>query len=342
MKLTDTEGTNADLGTFKPTDLFGGSVAYTDDDRYDSAAIDRGDGVVDEDDEGETRIAVDEPKADEPKVDEPKVDEPKADEPKADEPKADEPKADESKAEEHEPGSMIPRARLNKEIEKRRQLEQQLREVTAAAKVKPIEVAKPEIDKDKFAEMFTAGLEGRTDDALGIFAELMQASAQGIARSVETAAPVMVADTLEQREINAELATVANELTAEYAELDDSGDAFDQDALDEVCAIRDSLIDARGLRPADALRRAAKLVMTERGYAPRSAAKTAAPAPAKPKAIDVPRKAELAAAQPPAPMVPGTNRASVKAALDVHSMTDAEYDALDAQSRARLRGDIVD
>ena len=339
MKLTDTEGTNADLGTFKPTDLFGGSLAYTDDPRYDNAATDRGDGEVADDDVAETRIAVDEPKTDEPKADEPAAEEPKADEPAAEESKADEPKADE-----HEPGSMIPRSRLNKEIEKRRQLEQQLREATASAKVKPVEVAKPEIDKARFAEFFNAGLEGRTDDALSIFAELMQTTGQGIATSVASAAPNMVVETLEQREINAELGAVAGEMVTEYAALDDSGDAFDQDALDEVCAVRDSLIAARGLRPADALRRAAKMVMADRGYAPRASAQSApaAPAPATPRPIDVARKTELAAAQPPSPSVPGTNRASVKAALDVHSMTDAEYDSLDAQSRARLRGDIVD
>lgn len=240
----------------------------------------------------------------------------------------------------------IPRERLNKEIEKRKAVEQRLRELEASAKTeqKPDNVDKPaapefKIDPERFQKMQDAMVDGETADAMGIFQELLTGAVTSATELVRTQTKEELLGEINTREANKELSKVSSELMESYPELDSSSDTYDDTLVEEVVELRDIYLD-RGKSPGEALRRAVKLVADENSLEDRKAVAAKEPEPKpKPKTKrDIAGKVKLAEKE--RGKLRGDSAVN-KDVLDISKLTDAQFDRLSPEAKAKARGDIL-
>ncbi|NRA62553.1 MAG: hypothetical protein HRU25_16965 [Psychrobium sp.] len=116
-----------------------------------------------------------------------------------------------------------------------------------------------EFTKADFQEMSDAILDGDTNKAFELMQKMQNAGAQkeslsrdDIRREIKNDAGQKV------------LETTAAKLAKQFPHLDSGSDSFDQEAIDEVVAIRDLHVK-RGLTPAKALEKAVKMSNNDRG-----------------------------------------------------------------------------
>jgi uncharacterized coiled-coil protein SlyX len=236
---------------------------------------------------------------------------------------------------------MVPRQRLNKEIQKRQQLEARIRDLETQSAVPPAaapapvkEAVKP--NAEAIGTMFSAVLDGDEAKAQTTLEQILtefgdRVVTQALAQSKDVAEGTYSRN----QELN-ELRTAAAEVTEQYPEFDQNSAEVDMGLTEEVLALRDSLID-RGEKPAAALRRAAKLVALENGITARGKADLAKP-PVQSKPKDVAKQIAKATQTPGRLKGEGAKNKEVK--LDIMKLSDDQFGKLSRDALAKARGDF--
>lgn len=162
-----------------------------------------------------------------------------------------------------EKGPVIPKARLDQELRKRRvaeqraqELEQEIanmrREQAEAARPKPITA---EQIKAKMAEANEALIAGDTSRAAELQAELLGA----IAAPVERAAPAAERDLVAEVEARMEFKATLEAVNERFPELDENSELFNEELSQEAVDLQRSYM-GRGFTLAEATRKAAEAV----------------------------------------------------------------------------------
>jgi len=230
----------------------------------------------------------------------------------------------------------IPRARLNQEIEKRRALEARIAELESE-KQKPAQQSQEqpaqEYDfKEAKKRLRQAQYEGDEELADRIEEELQAATEAKVARIAEERAQQLY----EKRIADAEAAkaktaveSVVSDAYAKYPFLDIEGDEANQDAIDEVVALRDLYI-GRGSSPAEAITKAVEKVGPR--YAPQQ------PAEQKPKPkVNIEEGMRRESRIPPRG---GVGERAKEGTVEIKSIEDLE--GMSAADIRRARGDYPD
>lgn len=326
--FTDDRGTN----------LFGGDTSWGDE--LDLGGVDKGDEFVPTDDdvtETETEVEADA-----------EVDTEVEAEPETEHEAEVEDDGTDTDVEEEAPAKgkkdsnpMVPRQRLNKEIQKRQQLEARIRDLETQSAVPPAaapapvkEAVKP--NAEAIGTMFSAVLDGDEAKAQTTLEQILtefgdRVVTQALAQSKDVAEGTYSRN----QELN-ELRTAAAEVTEQYPEFDQNSAEVDMGLTEEVLALRDSLID-RGEKPAAALRRAAKLVALENGITARGKADLAKP-PVQSKPKDVAKQIVKATQTPGRLKGEGAKNKEVK--LDIMKLSDEQFGKLSRDALAKARGDF--
>lgn len=229
----------------------------------------------------------------------------------------------------------VPKNRLDAEIAKRRELEARIAELEGR-NAPDLPVVNGISDLVDPKAMFDKVLDGDLDAAGSAFTQAMQAVADATAASVAERLTPRIDQAPQVTKDQMELDAKANELVTTYKVLDPQSDMFDETLQNEVLDLRDMYI-GKGYRPAAALDKAAKMLMTSEGI---EAAKEAN-APPKPRTLE--RRIAAAGAQAASTAQPPVTEASSveEAPFDIESMTEADLDRLSAEQLARLRGDFL-
>jgi hypothetical protein len=262
-----------------------------------------------------------------------------------------EPESEPEPEPEPEPEKTVPIARLNKEIGKKQALEERLQQMEATLQqqqqqqvVEPQEVT---IDPATFSKMSEALLDGKSEDAMTLFADMMKsvastAAQNAVSESQQYAQKVSQVNLAQSTQAEL-LQQTAHEMVNRYSVLDDQSTEFNADLLEKVIDLRDDLIGSGRFHPHVALERAAALVMMESGVSatlePSVAPQPIQTAPAT-KKVDIAAKVAKAAQQPS--RIGGETASGGEAKkLDVGGMTDSEFDSLTADELRRMRGDFI-
>lgn len=240
----------------------------------------------------------------------------------------------------------VPYSRLQKAIQKRKELEAQLAAIKAQ---QDEEYVTPDvdvkfdvtIDDTKFKSMTNALLEGDSATAQQMFAEMLstnvnaaaKAAAQAASRQAYDSARAEAENSFQMRQTLMEAQDAADIVKAEYEVFDDTSELFDKDIFEEAIQIRNGLMNA-GYSVGEAITKAAEFTARNHGFEPKSASKPQAPKVKKP---DVKAKMQQAAKNPP--KVGGEPAATVD--IDPLNMTMEEFENMDPKEIARLRGDYV-
>ena len=234
----------------------------------------------------------------------------------------------------------VPRDRLNKEIQKRRELESRLMELESrilsneptpeTEKKSPIEG----VTKDQFSEMQEAMIEGETDQAFGLFRKMLESAVSGARDEARSEARVE----LETNRIQQELTTKANELSVRFPELDYQSDLADETLIGEVVELRDINM-SRGLTAAEALEKAVKYVAFENELKDRKS---------KPKSIaSVPRTKQtvqdkIKLSEKEQGRLKGTSARHRAEVVDISKLSEDAFNNLSEEAKARARGDFLE
>lgn len=261
-----------------------------------------------------------------------------------------EPEAEPEAPEQGKKQPVIPKARLDQALRKQRaaeqralEAEQALAELRAAqaqaAAPKPIS---PEEIKAKMAEANEALVAGDTAKAAELQAELMAA----IAHKPEAQAPQAPGevDLAAQVEERIEFKATLKEVYSRFPELDENGEAFDEELAAESVDLQRSYM-ARGYTLAEATRKAAEAVAKLHDLEDR----TAPPAAAAPDARREAAKTEQAAksrakiekATRAAPPLGGRSDKGDEVTFDIRTASVEEFMALPESVRERLLGNAL-
>lgn len=235
----------------------------------------------------------------------------------------------------------IPKARFDEVNEERKRLRAEVERLRAEMQTRPPEAppepVTPAYDfESKEKEYMEAVLDGDTDKALALRREIRQAEFDTIQAQVQKAVPRAdeAATVVQQRMANE---SALKEVNTAFPVFDPNSEAYDVDLTEEAVAIARGFIEYRGMDFPSAIRKAADQVARLNGINRAGATPTAQPKPvADPKAVQ--QKLQQAARQPPTTPV---NSIPDEDSVDVASMSDEEFMALPAKTRARLRGDFV-
>jgi|TARA_R100000081_G_scaffold56107_1_gene27554 hypothetical protein len=235
---------------------------------------------------------------------------------------------------------MVPKSRLDEVLAKQKALQKQLDEARAAnAAVKEKQKAPEEYDFDKKElEYQEFVLDGEAEKAAALRREIRAAERAQVAYELKEE---MTQTVQQDREFNA-LQQAAAAMEEAYPMFSKDSDQFDEALTNEVVELRNAFI-ANGANVVDALGKAVRYVVADKGLDAETTSLGTAPTPvdevAK-KRAQVNKKLKAASAQPPE--LPGESAADHgDSAINVESMTEDEFDALPAATLARLRGDIV-
>ena len=218
----------------------------------------------------------------------------------------------------------------------------------AQARIKELEARQVKPDADQLSEDDQAALnydfekaetdyqqallDGDTDKATQLRRDI-RANERRVAR-------VEAVDAVRRQQAKVEVEEARVELEATYDEFNPKSEGFSQELTSEVLAIYQGLLNRYS--PGAALRKAAHTVAVMNGLTGLADDLQEAPAPQKPaapaaKKTDVKAKAKAANQQPPQL---GGNANKSEKAYDINQMSEDEFDALPAATKARLRGDI--
>lgn len=242
----------------------------------------------------------------------------------------------------------IPKSRLEREAEKRRELEAannrlqaQMRELQQRLESnKQPDAPKIELDEattGRAQELFQAIGDENLDEASKIFQEIIRSTAETAARSAVQDIDGKIEQGASRHTTKLTVGQTIEELKATYPVLDDNADEYDSERVEETLVFQDMFIN-KGFDPATALRKAAEKVM---GYSQPAQPQQAGSAPVPPPKKASPKKvAEAANAQPPR-----TDGTSTKAAESdtpsIASMSLEDFEKLTASELAKIRGDFL-
>jgi|GEM_PF-6738160 len=335
------------------------------DDDIDFSTLDKGDEIVDETPEELDTEEPEEPEA--PPKEKVESEKSKKTEQTADEeeePESDVKATDDDETEEDplENVTKIPVGRLNKEIERRkeqerinrdmqaqlemlrRQMQQQDQQPKQEPKQQPQGKNPEEIDaeleatlKDTFDELLDGGDPAK---AAKVMAKAIADARIAAAETASVKAVENVSTQSKQQQAELELQQTAERLTKEYPVLDISNkDVFNPDIFDEVIEARDGYIATGRYSYAEALDKAATVILRGYGVKPSTQA-TQTQEPAKPPAskTSIKEKIDAASKQPPI----NKGRATTEREFTpVAELPDEEFAKLSPEDLARARGDIV-
>lgn len=233
-----------------------------------------------------------------------------------------------------DPEPRIPLARFNEVNERLR--EERAARLEMEARLRALETPKPPAFDPAQAERdyLDALAEGDKDRASTAWAKIRAHER----RAQEEAIAARMTAELEKHRAQTALEMTAEALTEKYPFLDPAHETADEKAIAEVVEWRDYYHLARKMPLHAALKEAVKRVVP---------AYTKAPVTTIAGGIDRTQTQRLANAKAAAQMPPSTGQAGIgeratrAARVDVGKMTDAEFDALPAAERAKLRGDAA-
>ena len=225
---------------------------------------------------------------------------------------------------------MIPKSRFDQVLEKQKALQKRLDEALAP-KIEDVKEA-PEFDfVAKEQQYQTLLLEGETEQATKVRAEIRDAERQQMMFEVQT----KMGQTVTQNQEMVDLQTKATQLEAIYPELNQADPNFNQDKTNEVLELRDAYM-VQGYTGADALQKSVDLLMGKRPVADTEEVQAAKKIITKKQVANNTKKLEAAEKQPPA--MKGKNKVDAK--VDINNMSIDEFDALPAETLRRMRGDF--
>ncbi|SMB81414.1 hypothetical protein SAMN05660772_01841 [Pasteurella testudinis DSM 23072] len=239
----------------------------------------------------------------------------------------------------------VPYDRFKKEVQKRKQLEEELTrlraEQTLAADVNVD--FEYQVDAGKFKAMNDAMVDGNVEQANALFNEMLTTGMQNAANAAARAAVQNAYETarneaeqsVQARSIMSEAQQAADIVMSEYDVFNDQTESFDEAIFSEAVRVRDGLMQT-GMSVGEAILEAAEMVSAKHGIK----AKSLTEVEKKPavKAPNVKAKLEQAAKVPPKV---GGERHDSKPEIDIFNMSEEEFDALDPKELARLRGDYL-
>jgi len=240
-------------------------------------------------------------------------------------------------SEPEETSKVIPQSRFNEvnqrykeEREARLKLEEDLARLKGQQAPPEAGDEAPPVDLDALEDQLDAAiLDGDTATARALRREIRQLERQQLEQSALQAAQRQFEER-EQREESQRLTQVAAQISEQYPAFNPKSEHADPVLIDMVISYRDRLI-ASGSRPSEALARAAETV-AQRALP--------APPPAQPAAAKVDAQKNLAReAQIPA-RAQGSKGARSHA-VDVASLSDAEFSRLSEEDLRRARGDFL-
>ena len=241
---------------------------------------------------------------------------------------------------------MIPKGRLDHQIAKTRQLEQELdrlRKEAAQAQREAAEKAKvPEADiQGWLREANQKAIDGELDEAAALQAKAFDAMAQNRGEVPVEQKAMDPDDLVAQIEERVELKHTVKQIFSDYPMLDPENEAFNEDLNTEALDFQDFYI-GKGYTPAVAVEKAVEALtklhdIKPVGYEP------PAPKPKKPERdvrVPVEKKMKAAKDQPPEPEGRKGNKAAPEDTVDINALDDESWLALPESVRASLRGDI--
>lgn len=189
---------------------------------------------------------------------------------------------------------------MNKEIEKRRALEAELAELKRQPAA-PAPAAAPKDEPSEPVSLFSAEeaaaaqealLDGKPEVFNDFLSKVLTNQAKMVRDETLKEARQEADNAVSSSKANDALAAAAADIVKDYPELDSTSEVADQGLIEETLDLREAFI-ARGMAPADALRRAANLVARENDLGVKEEVPSLAdPAPVAKKAPDVARKIE--------------------------------------------------
>lgn len=254
---------------------------------------------------------------------------------------SDEKPAKATKARRDEP--RIPKSRFD-EINNKYKAEREAKEALLAEREAKSAATEGTFDFDAKEQAYMeAVVDGKFDEAKKIRAEIRAAETAEYEAKAKAFADQAGKRSVSETQVQLDFKAAVSELESQYPLLNPEVEGHNEAAIEEVVELRDVYI-ARGMTPANALRKAVKLVATDYGI---EAAGEAAPAPepTKPAISDKPtdpktvkQKVAAAKAQPPSSSV-GKGAASEEP-IDIFSMSEDEFDKLPDRVLAKMRGDL--
>ena len=257
----------------------------------------------------------------------------------------------------------IPKTRLDREITKRRALEQELATLKAAKKVEAVEDTpislEGAVDMEAITKALDMNLDGKNSDAAAILVEQLtnavqtgvEAGRSQMRELVNANREQAVADavgTIKKETANSELDVAIDTVEETYPVFDPAHESFDADLIERANNMRRAL-EADGVPAAEALKEAADLtilrhrpdlVQDKIDAAKQQAGEQRAEEQAQ-TATQTARARNAAAAQQQPPQGRGVPNAEERGGIDLDSLSEEEFDALPESTLAELRGDIV-
>lgn len=250
----------------------------------------------------------------------------------------------------------IPKSRFDKEVQKRKDLERQIRDMQKAQQpaTQPKELEIPKVD---VTESTTAALEKALDgDAKGAAEILSQAineaadaKTKAIAENLQQQAKADTQQIISANTMEARVDAVISNAEEAYAVFNQDSDSFDPDVVNKALAFQAGYMDQQGMSPDLALQEgiqdALRLTHPELLEAAPAAGPKPAPEPkptkqkAKVSEKEITKKAKLAEKQPG--NLTGRTDREVPSVPDIFNMTDEDFDNLTDEDLRKLRGDDI-
>ena len=232
-----------------------------------------------------------------------------------------------------EKSHMVPKARMDEEIARRRQLEDRLAKLEDDAK--PQKAPEPEFDFDsKEAEYMDAVLDGETDKAQKVRKEIRSAERESMAKELRQD----IHNTTNVTKQHLDLDVAVADMMESYPVLDSKSDEADADLIAEANELM-GMYAEKGMAQADALRKAVRMTLAANMPELLQPKAVQSKPAAKKRTTDVKQKLEAANKQPA--KLKGESAATRgNDVVDISTMTDADFDKLSDAQMKRLRGDF--
>lgn len=250
----------------------------------------------------------------------------------------------ETEAEAPQKPIQIPKSRLDKEIARKKALQNQVEELQRqidANKHTPGQQAEFVFEAgDDPKKMFDKVLEGDLDTANTLFSDMVTKAVQAGIQTATANIDSRVTDQVRSANRAQTEAEVAEELENTYEIFRADSEEYDDALVGETLAIRDSFV-ARGYEPADAMRQAADYVIkVNKPELLQEPTTEAAPTQQtrNPQAVE---KNVAAANQQPPSLPTSTQGSKAPPEVDISNLSDEEFAALPQATLARLRGDVL-